>query len=277
MNGKHTLKLALVLMAMAALVCQLACNGEAAGPGKQTTRTGHDAAPSDRDGEEAAFESFAAEATVPVLMVPEVAAVPEVDGKMDDLYKAVEPVKLRFLSGNNAAPTAPTHVYVVSTEENLCIFFDARTPNPEGLVANVKQRDEPVWTDDYVEVFLDPANQRSADKPYYHIVVNPLGTVADGMGVKGQQDYGWDPNLNSEARIGEDRWTVELVIPFKDLGFEAGQVHKVWTANFNRYARLAGGNEDTAWSPTMSSDSHVPSKFGMLWLQTGDVHNHKQD
>ena len=50
-------------------------------------------------------------------------------------------------------------------------------------------------------------------------------------------------------------------------------VRKAWAVNFNRMAYLLSGSEDTAWSPTGSGNSHLPSKFGVLLLDAGTIDN----
>ena len=78
------------------------------------------------------------------------------------------------------------------------------------------------------------------------------------------------------TKVGKKAWTVELIIPFKEMGVKAGKINRAWAVNFNRMAYLLEGTEDTAWSPTGGDDSHVPAKFGALWLDAGTVDNTKK-
>ena len=67
-----------------------------------------------------------------------------------------------------------------------------------------------------------------------------------------------------------------MAIPLKDLVKDPKKLNRVWAVNFNRMAYLIEGNEDTAWSPTGGPSSHVPGKFGCLWLDAGKVDNTKK-
>jgi hypothetical protein len=225
-------------------------------------------------GSMADFEAFAAHCGHPAAFVPMVDTAPAVDGKMDEAYKAAKPIKFKFTGGNEAAPTAATTVYAISTADTLYLYFHCQTPDMAALVAEVRDHDGPVWEDDCVELFLDPANLRSADG-YMHIIVNSLGTTAESKGPETDQDFSWNPKMTVKTSKDKDAWNVEMAIPFSELVGNVSKMDKVWAVNFNRMAMLVEGTEDTAWSPTMTSSSHVPAKFGCLWLQAGKVDNSK--
>jgi hypothetical protein len=205
-----------------------------------------------------------------------VANAPKLDGVLDDVYKKVgTPLTFKYLSGGDAKPTAKTTVYVVSTKDALCIFATCETPDIDALLADVREHDGSVWNDDCVELFIDPANKREVDS-YMHIGVNSVGTTAEAKGPKGDEDFSWDPKMKVATKVGKKAWTVELIIPFTEMGVKAGKINRVWAVNFNRMAYLLEATEDTAWSPTDGDDSHVPVKFGALWLDVGTVDNTKK-
>ena len=221
----------------------------------------------------AAFEAFKKLQQVPAARVPVVAA-PMVDGVMDDVYKKATPLKFQFLVGGDAEPTAATTVYVVSTAKELFIFYNCESPDMDALLADVRDHDGAIWQDDSIELFIDPTNKRQIDG-YAHFAVNPLATTYEAKGAKGDADTSWDPKFRVKTKVGKKAWTMELAIPFAELVKDAAQVNRVWAVNFNRMAYLLEGNEDTAWSSTGGTDSHVPNKFGCLWLDAGTVDNTK--
>lgn len=222
----------------------------------------------------AAFEAFKKAQTVPVARVPMVAAAPEVDGVLDEAYKQATPLKFQFLVGGDSKPTAATTVYVLSTGRELFIFYNCESPDMDSLMAEVRDHDGAIWGDDSIELFIDPSNKRQIDG-YVHFAVNALGTTYEAKGPKGDADTSWDPKLRVKTKVGPKAWTVELAIPFAELVKDPAQLTRVWAVNFNRMAMLLEGNEDTAWSPTEGTDSHVPTKFGVLWLDAGNVDNTK--
>jgi len=220
---------------------------------------------------EESFAFFRKLHEVSTLRVPKVAKAPEIDGKLDEAYKLATPLRLRFLDGRRAQPTAATTVHVVSTDKELFVFYECLSPDMGALRATVKEHDRDVWQDDSVEMFLDPGDRREMTT-YHHIVVNPLGTTMDVKSPKTRPDLKWNPDLRVKTHVGPKGWTVELALPFADLAGQARSTHRVWAANFNRMARLPKGQEDTAWCPTGSGDSHIPAYFGLMWLDAGDVY-----
>jgi len=65
----------------------------------------------------------------------------------------------------------------------------------------------------------------------------------------------------------DNRWTVEVALPFSQIG-RGGRAPKEserWRANFYRIDRADEG-EFSCWSPTLSDPPsfHVPGRFGYL-------------
>ncbi len=223
-----------------------------------------------------AFQAFAKKLSVPVVKVPVVAKAPKIDGVLDAVYKKkATPLKYKFLAGGSAKPTAATTVYVLSTKAELIIFFECKSPDMDALLADVRDHDGQVWNDDSVEIFIDPTNKRQVDG-YVHIAINAVGTTAESKGPAGAQDSSWNPKLRLKTKVGKKAWTVEVAIGFKDLVPDPKKINRAWAANFNRMAYLIEGNEDTAWSPTGGTSSHVPGRFGCLWMEAGTVDNTKK-
>ncbi len=220
---------------------------------------------------EESFAFFKKLQRVATARVPRAPEAPKLDGVLDEAYKRAPPLKLRFLDGRAGGPAAPTTVHLLSTDKELFVFYDCRSPDMGALRATVTQRDGQVWGDDSVEMFLDVANARRANS-YVHIILNPLGTVADSDRALGDAGAKWNAKLRVKARVGKKGWSVEVAVPFADLYKDSRSINRVWAANFNRMARLPKGGEDTAWCPTGGTDSHQPAYFGLLWLDAGNVY-----
>jgi len=214
----------------------------------------------------AAFESFKKAQQVPTARVPLVPAAPEIDGVLDEVYKThATPLKFSFLVGGDARPTARTTVYVVSTARELFIFYNCESPDMDDLMTDVRDHDGAIWSDDSVEMFIDPTDQRALDG-YMH-----LGVTAGGVAyeARGKEHAGWDPEIRVKVSKGPKAWTAEFAIPFKELVEDPKKLNRAWAVNFGRMAYLLAGTEDTAWSPVGQTDSHLPAKFGCLWLDVG--------
>ena len=225
----------------------------------------------------------------PALWVPTTDA-PAIDGKLDDAaWKKARPVALRFLSGRAMPPDAETTAWMACDGKGVYFAFDCAEPRMDQLTSEGKNRDDPVWQGDTVEIFLDPRHaQDKAD--YYHIAVSPNGVVMDTRG----GDPSWNPAIRVKTARSQAGWTVEVAIPLEALAVKAGAVPKVWGANLTRYRpELFAGkpklgtlvphswpvdfpeklrfSEDTGWAPTYSDSSHWPAFFGHAALQAGTV------
>ena len=218
----------------------------------------------------AAFNAFAKAATLPVARVPVVLVAPKIDGVLDDAYAAATQLTLSAINGEKVKLNGPTTVHVVSTTDTLYIYARCDTPNPDDLLTDIAEHDGSVWNDDCIELFIDPTNERNT---YAHIQVNAIGTTADAKGNSDDFDSSWEPKIKVSAKVDSKAkaWVVEMAIPLADLVDDVNKINRVWAANFNRMAYLLDGTEDTAWSPTGTDQSHVPEKFGLLWMDVGTV------
>ena len=220
----------------------------------------------------AAFNAFAKAATLPVARVPVVLVAPKIDGVLDDAYAAATQLTLSAITGEKVKLNGPTTVHVVSTKDALYIYARCDTPHPDDLLTDIAEHDGSVWNDDCIELFIDPTNQRNT---YAHIQVNAIGTTSDAKGAAPDFDKSWEPKIKVSAKVDRKAkaWIVEMAIPLADMVDDVSKINRVWAANFNRMAYLLDGTEDTAWSPTGSKQSHVPEKFGLLWMDVGTVNN----
>lgn len=161
--------------------------------------------------------------------------------------------------------------------------------------ATFRRRDEPLWREEVVEVFLAPVESpevlKSGRGPasYIELEVNSLGALfdaevhnPDGLRSTMSVDTAWDwPAIRWAAGRGRrrDDWWASLELPWRGLGF-AAEPPGLWFANFYRVERPGGpgvanardaadvDDEYTAWSPTLVNppDFHRPERFGLLAL-----------
>lgn len=176
-------------------------------------------------------------------------------------------------SDDGSPPRLATLVHVFRDEGSLYVLFSGVDTS---IVATMYGRDEPIWEEDVLEVFLAPG----APDRYFEIEVSPLGTLfdasvhsPDGERSTMNADIGWDSlgtwtAIRRVRRSPDALWRFEtlLVIPFADLGAPPAP-GAVWRGNFYRVDRDEElGDEYSAWQPTLRdpADFHVPSAFGTL-------------
>ena len=200
---------------------------------------------------------------VPALYVPRTAVPPELDGDLSDpawQTAAGAPIFVNWATGQ---PTeAGSRVLITWDDTALYVAFDCAEPNMHALKATQTERDSVVWSDDCGEIFI----QSPAADTYYHIVVNALGTVYDGERMKG----GWDSDTRGGGRKGENGWTAEVAIPWKDIG-GAPTPGDQRNGNFGRERRAGVPTTVSAWSFT-GGPLHNELCFGrMLFVDSAPV------
>ncbi len=177
------------------------------------------------------------------------------------------------LADGSGAPEQPTTVRVGWDDAALRVRFDCQDRDIWGTLS---RRDDPLWTEEAVEVFLAPGPEDPAE--YFELEVSPGGVLFDarvanrtGRREDRVADRSWDcPGIRWGASIDRTaaRWAAELSIPWR--GIAPGEpLPRVWRANFYRIERPRdGAAEFSAWSPTLADppDFHRPARFGTLLL-----------
>jgi hypothetical protein len=149
------------------------------------------------------------------------------------------------------------------------------------IQATLTNRDSKFWEEEVVEFFITPGKLEE----YFELQWNPLGGVfdaiiknqlrPDGVSQKFTGEWGYTAKgMRSAVRVDgtvadgrdEDKgWTVEVTVPFADLGVAAPKPGDVWRGNFYRFARGKNNPEQQlSWSPTRLAGFHQPSRFGYL-------------
>jgi hypothetical protein len=181
---------------------------------------------------------------------------PTIDGSLADACWT-SARKVLFRNGN-----VPTTAALCYDERALYVAVDCPEPKMSQVKDQFVRRDDPVWGDDCVEVFVAPdyANPRF----YYHFAVNPRGTMTDAQ-VDLRLNYGWNGSWTAKARRRADRWTVEMRIPFADLGIKAPADVPLIGVAVCRERRAATKESGTEWSMwQIGGGFHAPAGHVLL-------------
>ncbi len=111
-----------------------------------------------------------------------------------------------------------TEIYIVYDDEALYIGWVCYERDTSGLVASQKVRDSFLNPDDSVDILLDANNDGQSA---YDFMVNSCGTLYDGYIAQDGQAGGrdWDGVWDAEVSVAEDRWFVEMRIPWETLTY----------------------------------------------------------
>lgn len=203
----------------------------------------------------------------PAVLIRKATAEPAVDGKLDDAcWGQATPLEFRLLDGNPQKPKHPTSALLLATEKVLYVAFRCTEPRVDGLVSQRRPRDSNVWEDDSVEVFLRVGPEAARD--YYHLIVNPDGSVVDD---RGGDTAAWQSDLKVAAARGTGEWSVEIAIPLAELHRpdDREKLSGPWRLNLTRMRPPRGDEfaEETALAPTEDPSSHVPDRFAYAFIE----------
>ncbi|KRE70063.1 carbohydrate-binding family 9-like protein [Paenibacillus sp. Soil750] len=165
-------------------------------------------------------------------------------------------------------PRLETRFRACWTAESLYIRYECEDDH---VVTTMTRRDDPLYEEDVVEVFLDPFGGGTT---YYEFEVSPRGVLFDAL-IHNKLDGNKDVDTSWIAKgfqaevtpSNDDGWLVyDVRIPFADLD-GAGVPHSgvVWHWNVFRIDDDRDGvRHYSAWSPTGIVNFHVPQQFGEL-------------
>jgi len=179
--------------------------------------------------------------------------------------------------GSGAQAEQQTTVHLCHDGHSLYAHF---TCEDRDIWGTYTQRDDPIFDEEVVELFLAPGVEAPTD--YAEIEVSPDAVLLDALihnpsGDRADMtaDFIWDcPGIRWQANRddGRNRWWALLVVPLSELlddDTPITQIPSRWRANFYRIERPRGGDpEFSCWSPTQTqpADFHKPAQFGVLEL-----------
>ncbi|HUP01517.1 MAG TPA: DUF5916 domain-containing protein [Gemmatimonadota bacterium] len=167
----------------------------------------------------------------PALEVPRATGSIEIDGALDDPgWEGAARVSgfTEFFPDESDRPPVETEAWITYDDERLYVAFLAGD-DPAALRSSVRDRDQ-TGADDYVGLVLDTYGDAAWG---YLLFVNPAGVQTDIHFTANREDDGFDIVFDSEARITEDGYQVEMAIPFRSLRFP-DRPEQIWRATFWR-------------------------------------------
>ena len=168
-----------------------------------------------------------------IMRAVETTVPPVIDGTIEDWEWAAAARGEDFVQfePNRGDPAElPTTVLLLYDDSNLYVAFEAH--DPEEPMAQMTQRDAPLWADDSVQIYIDSFHDRRSG---YMFMTNVLGTQMDGRLAEDgtSNDNNWDAPWASAGRRTEYGYSAEFSIPFSSIQYAAG-IDTTWGINFAR-------------------------------------------
>lgn len=194
---------------------------------------------------------------------------PRIDGILDEpAWDRAEKAGPFVRSTDGKAASAATAAWLLWDDEALYVAFQAEDRD---VTARFSHDDEPLYTSNVVEIFLNPGGDLVH---YVEIEVAPSNALFDAsfVGRRQHMDLAWssharhavhvDGTLNDSSDVDRG-WTVELAIPFASLpGSPRPRAGDEWRFNLYRLRQPPG--EGQAFRPPMVPDFHALDRFATL-------------
>ncbi|MEA1785339.1 DUF5916 domain-containing protein [Arenibacter sp. GZD96] len=136
-----------------------------------------------------------------------------------------------------------TEIRMTYDTENLYVLATFYNATKAAYFVESLRRDFIFGKNDNFLLFLDPFNNQTTG---FSFGANAFGAQWDGtMYNGGNVDLNWDTKWRSEVTQDDEKWVLEMAIPFKSIRYEADVTE--WGINFSRLDLKSG--EKSSWTP----------------------------
>ncbi len=151
-----------------------------------------------------------------------VADAPRIDGVLDEpFWQQITPVTdfRQRVPVDGAPSTERTEVRIAFDENNLYFAVFNRDREPGQIRRSILHREGRIDQDDNIRIGLDTYHDK---RNAYIFELNPFGTQGDALITDesmSHSDSNWEGVYESEGRITEEGWIVEVAVPFTTIRF----------------------------------------------------------
>ena len=204
------------------------------------------------------------EPIIDTVLVPKTSKPITIDGKLnEDVWKKAGLITRFYTFGTDKLQEVESQMHLAYDDKNLYLGVRCFEPFIDKILAKETKHDSPVWADDSIEFFVASPNNRAMQ-----LVFNTIGGHFDSELYQRVPGDPWrglmERNYNWQTKVvkDKDKWTGELVLPFKELGInpKAGQK---WRINIVRSRRVPGFRNSAQWN-MQSGDLKNVDKFATL-------------
>ncbi len=179
---------------------------------------------------------------------------PQIDGVIEDVWQAADSAYdfVQFMPYEKTAPTEKTAVYVLQDKENLYIAFRCYADSIKPVSCLTADEDD-------IRIGIDTFGSKNTA---YYFLVFASGIRNDGWVLDDGRtfDDSWEGVWYRAVRLYDDRWEVEIKIPFKSIRYKKGLDE--WGIAFGRY--MAQNRETSLWNEYLQKEDVLVSKYGSL-------------
>jgi hypothetical protein len=172
----------------------------------------------------------AVEAQSSAISIPQVSAVPAVDGTLSSAaWKDAAKVALPYDYHTHASAQEPTTVYLLTDGKSLYVAFDVTQPRT-AVVANQHTNNVGQDTDDEVQINLWPNGAQGFS---YQFISTPLGTRYQNS----SENLSYEPQWDAAGHVQGNHYVVTMRIP---LSCMRGASKDHWFVQLSRFEPTTG-------------------------------------
>lgn len=184
----------------------------------------------------------------------------KIDGEIDESIWSSAKIANGFTQstpvfGNPASQK--TEVKVLYDNDALYVSAVMYEPSSDSITTTLSNRDD-FGNADYFGVIIDTYGSSTIGFAY---LVTSAGVQIDDLHSADDIDNNWNSVWESAVSVYDDKWIVEIKIPFSALRFPNKDVQD-WRINFNRSTRR--NREDSFWNTYNPSGLNFLSQLGTL-------------
>jgi len=190
--------------------------------------------------------------SVSLFAQPEIKAIftempPVIDGSVnEDIWKKASLINDLYQREPNPGDPVSEKTEFLFLYNHNNIYIGIRCyDDPEGITAKELSRDISLGEDDRVQIIFDTyLDGRSG----YWFQIGPRGSIGDALVNENGKDFNksWDGLWDGKAKITDNGWEGELIVPFKTMAFKKG--NSTWGLKLIRYIKRK--SEASYWPET---------------------------
>lgn len=196
------------------------------------------------------------------LYVPPVVEAPRrngaivIDGKFDEAAWTSGATISDFHDATGGPPQVGTTVTLLYDDDYLYVAARMEEPHMAGTKALASGDIPLTWNDDDLELFFDSENRQSR---YTRLFQNIAGTRFNSLPRDVENKY-FASTYESAIERGDDYWTLEMRIPWKEMGADApAKAGDTWGFNIGRH-RQQSLPVQSVWGGGI----YDPARYGLL-------------
>ncbi len=174
--------------------------------------------------------------------------------ELNDMFHRVTPTDTGYAK-------AQTSVMVAHDASNIYVAAICFDPMPGKRPIQSLRRDFRFFNNDNFAVFFDTFNDQTNGFGFY---LSAAGVQYDHLVYEGSRvNASWDTKWKSAMKSYDDRWVIEMSIPFRSLRYS--ETDSVWGVNFGRFDLKT--NEKSAWAPMPRQFNHCDLAYAgtLVW------------